>query len=77
MEVFFQVHKLELDWSQWCWRVWMGWKNGCNAFVWVSLHLESRKALVSSMAPYAFNSFFFLEQETVRHSRYMIWLIFM
>ncbi len=45
----------------------------------VSLRLEwrSRKAFISTVAPYAFNSFFFPEQETERHSRYMIWLILM
>ncbi len=54
-----------------------------NSFVRVSLHLESRsrKALEKQ---YLFRGsvrfqliFFSLEQETVRHSRYMIWLIFM
>ncbi len=37
------------------------WKNGCNAVVCVLLRLESqsRKALISSAAPYAFNYFFF------------------
>ncbi len=37
------------------------WKNGWNAFVRLSLGLESRswKALISSTAPYAFNSFFY------------------
>ncbi len=51
-----------------------GWKNGCNAVVCVWLHLKSRsrKALISSAAPYTFNSFFF-EKETVWYSRYMIW----
>ncbi len=53
-----------------------------NAFVHVSLHLESRsrKALEKQ---YLFRSSvhvqlfcFCLEQETVRHSRYMIWQIF-
>ncbi len=43
----------------------------------VSLRLElcPRKALISSAASYAFNSFFF-QQETVWYSCYMIWLIF-
>ncbi len=31
---------------------------------------------VSSVARYAFNCFFCLEQETLQHSRYMIWPIF-
>ncbi len=40
----------------------------------VSRHLESRsrKVLISSTAPYASTPFFFLEQETVRYSRYII-----
>ncbi len=36
--------------------------------IYLSLRLELR--------PYAFNLFFFLEQENVWHSRYMIWQIF-
>ncbi len=33
-----------------CWRVWLRWRNGCNAFVCVSLRLESLswQALISS-----------------------------
>ncbi len=42
-----------------CWRVWLRWKNGCNACVSLRLESRSRKALISSMAPYTFNSFFF------------------
>ncbi len=55
--------------------------NEWNAFVSVSLRLESRsrKVLentVSSVAHYAFNYFISLEQETLQHSRYIIWQIF-
>ncbi len=40
--------------------MWLRLNNGCNAFVCVSLCLElrSRKMLISSVAPYAFNSVF-------------------
>ncbi len=37
---------------------------------------ESARESISSAARYAFNSFFSLEQETLRLSRYIIWLIF-
>ncbi len=41
-----------------------GVKDGFNAFICVSLHLEShsRKALISSAAPYAFNTVFFKQK---------------
>ncbi len=47
-----------------CWRVWLRWKNGCNASVCVSLCVESCswKMLISFAAPYAFYSLFFLSK---------------
>ncbi len=39
-------------------------------------HGKRSRNNISSVTRYTFNSFFSLEQETVRHSRYMIWLIF-
>ncbi len=60
----------------------VGWKNEWNVFVRVSLHFESRsrKALEKQYLfwyiRYSFFFFFCLMQETVRCSRYIIWLTF-
>ncbi len=56
-----------------------GLKNGWDAFV--RLESRSRKALEKQSFPRLGTLstrffFFFLKQETVRHSRYMVWLIF-
>ncbi len=63
-----------------CRRRGLGWKNGWNAFVHISLHLESRsrKALEKHYLFRGSGFFFFfcLMQETVQRSRYMIWLTF-
>ncbi len=61
----------------------LGWKNGRKTFVRFSLRLElcSRKALEKQCLFCGSVRFqlvlFSLEQDTVRHSRHMIWQIFM
>ncbi len=60
-----------------------GGGNGWNAFVRDSLRLElrSRKALEKQSLPrlvrFQLVFFFFSQTRDIRHSRYMIWLIFM
>ncbi len=53
------------------------WTNEWNAFVRVSLHLENARETVSLTMLSVSTCFFSLEQETLWHSRYMIWQIFM